>query len=401
MTAAALLIAATLQQATLTGVVRDSVDLEPVAFARVTVAGESGEPVMASGASDRFGAFVVPGVPAAGPVRVEVEAFGYAAWTRTYDMVPPDPVRVLLGPAPIGLEGLEVTAAGRAGDPMSLSRDGFVIDSVLLHSLPTILETDVLRATAVSPSASAPSDYIAVPFVRGGTSDGTPVLLDGVRLFNPFHLGGFVSAVNAEVVERATLLAGAGGDALPIGSLSGAIDIATRDGSRDRRRMGGGVGLGSARFSVEGPAGEGTSYLVDGRRTYIDGVTLALKEMGVIDEHLPYFFWDLHGKVTSDLGGVRRLSVSGYLSAESLKESYVHEGVTREMSMAWGNAVFSAHYRDRFGAGGIIDANLGHSRFGSDVNRVKYGHYDPGDDGAGSEPRRDTLVRRSGRGREI
>ena len=51
---------AALQQATLTGVVRDSVDLEPIAFARVTVAAVGGEVVAEPGISDRFGTFVVP-----------------------------------------------------------------------------------------------------------------------------------------------------------------------------------------------------------------------------------------------------------------------------------------------------------------------------------------------------
>ena len=180
-------------------------------------------------------------------------AFGYALWTRIYETLPTEPVRVLFVPAPIALEGLEVSVAGRAGDPISRSRDAFVIDSVLLRTLPTILETDVLRATAVSPSASAPSDYTSVPFIRGGTSEGTPVLLDGVRLFNAFHLGGFLSAINAEVVERASVLAGSGGDGMAMGSLSGAIDIATRDGARDEMRMAGSLGLASSRLSVEGP----------------------------------------------------------------------------------------------------------------------------------------------------
>ena len=178
----ATVLIATLPQATLTGVVRDSVDLEPIAFAQVAVTSVGGEMFTASGVSDRFGAFVVPGVPAAGPLRVEVGAFGYALWARTYAAPPSEPVRVLLSPAPISLEGLEVAVSGRPGDPLSVSRDAFVIDSVLIRSLPTILETDVLRAVAVSPSASAASDYASVPLIRGGTSDGTPVLLDGVRL---------------------------------------------------------------------------------------------------------------------------------------------------------------------------------------------------------------------------
>ena len=376
MTGAALLVAA-LQQAALTGVVRDSVDLEPVAFARVSASPAAGEAAAASGTSDRFGAFVVPGVAAAGPVRVEVSVFGYAAWARTYEAVPSDPVRVLLAPAPIGLEGLDAAVRGRAGDPLSVSRDAFVIDSALLRSLPTILETDVLRATAVSPSASASSDYMSVPFVRGGTGDGTPVLLDGVRLFNPFHLGGFVSAVNAEAVERATLLAGAGGEALAVGSLSGAIDIATRDGSRDRMRTSGALGLASARLSVEGPVGESASYLANGRSTWIDGFTRALNKTGIVDGHVPYFFRDLHAKVTADLDGMRRLSVSGYLNSESLDDVDAMENPdgreewTRRMTMKWGNAAFSVHYRDGFGANRIVDATVGHSRFVSDLIHVQ------------------------------
>ena len=392
MISTALLVAA-MQQATLSGVVRDSVDLEPIGFAHVTVTAAAGEAAVASGASDRYGAFVVADAPAGRAVRVEVAAFGYAVWTRQYESLPSEPIRVLLSPAPIGLEGLEVSISGRAGDPMSLSRDAFVIDSALIRTFPTILETDVLRAASVSPSASAPSDYTAVPFIRGGASDGTPVLLDGVRLFNAFHLGGFLSAINAEVVERATILAGSGGDGMAIGSLSGAILIATRDGSRDEMRMAGSLGLASSRLSVEGPIGGSVSYLLDGRRTYIDGFTAGLEKMEVIDGHLPYFFQDLHAKVTADLGGVRRLSVSGYLNSESLQIFDSLE--TRTMGLGWGNTAFSVHYRDRLGDNGIIDVNLGNSRFKSDLFAVGGGTpatVDGDGETRGYEPPSDTLL---------
>ena len=360
MTSALLIVA--LQQATLAGVVRDSIDLEPVAFAQVSVvAGDAA----GAGSSDRFGAFVIPDVPSVRGFRLEVTAFGYEPWVRSYTRLPVEPVRVLLQPSPIALEGIEVLTQGRAGDPISLSRDAFVVDSALMRTLPTILETDVLRATAVSPSASAPSDYAAIPYVRGGTSEGTPVLLDGIRLFNAFHLGGFLSAVNAEVVERAALLPGFGADVLEIGSLSGAIDIATRDGARDRHHMAGSVGLASSRLSVEGPVGEGLSYLVDGRRTYIDGFTRLLEEGGVIEQHLPYFFQDLHAKVTKDWGGIRRLSVSAYANSEAL--GHFDSQRTKTLDLQWGNAAFSMHYRDKVGANGLLDATVGRSRFSSDL----------------------------------
>ncbi|MDE2973719.1 MAG: TonB-dependent receptor plug domain-containing protein [Gemmatimonadota bacterium] len=370
--------------ATLTGVVRDSVSLEPVAFARVTVT-PLGSEAAAAGVSDRFGAFVVPAVPDSVPVRVDAGAFGYA-WARTYDLLPASPLRALLSPVPIGLEGLDVVGSERLGDPVSSSRDGFVIDTVLLRSLPATLDKDVGRAAAVSPSASAPSDFASLPYIRGGSSHGTPVLLDGMRLFNAFHFGGFISAINPEVVKRATVLAGPGVEGLAIGSLSGAIDIATRDGSRDRTRTAGSVGLASSRFSVEGPIGGSASYLVGARRTHpgvlLELVALGLEKTGVFgdpyrSEHdaedvRAYSFGDLHAKFTADLGGVRRLSVSGYLNSESMDYTLQHTRlgsptVVNKTAVTLGGAVFSAHYRDLLAAGAIVDATLGHGRFTSDL----------------------------------
>ena len=152
------------------------------------------------------------------------------------------------------------------------------------------------------------------------------------------------------------------------------------------------MGLASTRFSVEGPVNENISYLLDGRRTYIDGLTLGLKEMGIIDGHAPYFFRDVHAKVAADLGGVRRLSVSGYTNLESVNEVDAGERVTRRFATTWGNTAFSVHYRDRLGAKGIIDANLGQSHFTSEMIRVKDNHVGVDDDGAVYDPPPDTLL---------
>lgn len=247
MTTAALLLAL-IQQAPVSGVVRDSVSLEPVGFARITVSVPDGP--TASADSDRFGAFVVANAPA-GAVRVEVDAYGYSTWVRSYSELPPGELLVLLRPDPVPIDSIVVNVRGQVGNPISRSRDAFVVDTAFMRMIPAILETDALRAVAMSPSASAPSDRISIPYIRGGTSAETPVMLDGVRLFSPHHLGGFLSAVNAEAVERATLLTSSGDGAQPLGSLSGAIEIQTRDGTRDRRRVTGSLGLASSRLAVD------------------------------------------------------------------------------------------------------------------------------------------------------
>ena len=369
--------------ATLTGVVRDNTSLEPIAFAEVAVSPTGAAGGSATGLSDRYGAFAIPNA-SVGSVRIVASAFGYAEWARDYDQLPTGPIEILLAPAPIVLDSLGVEAGGRAGDPISVSRDAFVVDPAMIRAMPTVLETDVLRVMAISPSASAPSDFVSVPYVRGGTSEGTPVLLDGVRLFNPFHLGGFFSAVNAEAVDHATLLPSSGAGAQHIGSLSGAIEIATRDGARDRHRVAGAVGLASSRLTLEGPLGGGTSYLVDGRRTYVDMLTKGLEWAGVIDGHFPYSFSDLHAKLTRDLGGFRRLSVTGYLNSEGVwyeetRDDGGGEEVTGRAEFAWGNTALAVHYRDRLAGRAFLDVTIGHSRFGSNLLALDDLHRSPVD----------------------
>ena len=387
MTTAALLLVLS-QQVPVSGVVRDSVDLEPVAFARITISVADGP--TASADSDRFGAFVVANAPA-GAVRVKVDAHGYATWVRSYSELPRGELLVLLRPNPFAIDSLVVNVRGQAGNPIARSRDAFVVDTALMRMIPTILETDALRAVAMSPSASAPSDWISIPYIRGGTSAETPVMLDGVRLFSPHHLGGFLSAVNAEAVEQASLLTNSGDGAQPLGSLSGTIEIQTRDGARDRRRVTGSLGLASSRLAVEGPIGESASFIIDGRRTYIDLIFSGLRGFGATEAVVPYAFDDLHAKFTKDLGGVGRLSVTGYINSEAFDN--LDEEYKETAKLDWGNAAVVAHYRQRLGPATLVDATVGHSRFSSNILGLGGGsRLAAGLPGGAYEPPEDTVV---------
>jgi len=353
-------------QEDLQGVVRDSASLEPVAYARVTVAGRE----VREAVTDLYGAFVVTDVGLPGSTVVRVEALGYRAWEFEYahGEFPPDGVRVLLVGTPIQLEGIEV-AARRANDPLSVGSGTYLMDAEILRAQPVVLETDVLRATVLSPSASAASDWVSVPFIRGASAEGTPVRLDGVRLFNPFHAGGFVAALNAEAVKSVALVTGSSAGALATGSLSGALDITTRDGARDRFRTSGSVGLASARLSAEGPVGASTSFLIDGRRTYIDLLTKGIDAVGLAGPRVPYSFGDVHAKLTRDFGDVRRLSLTGYWNSELLdsRPEDVPQGdaaLNRATRAHWRNGAVAMHYRDLVGSRTLVDVNLGVSGFG-------------------------------------
>ena len=175
-----------LQQAVVTGVVRDSTSLEPLAGARVTVASlpVGGEELEST--SDRHGAFVVPVVRAdPGGVRVRVEMAGYAHWERAFDTVPTDPILVLLSALRPELEGIVVRSYGaRPGDPLSGSRDSYTVDPVLAASVPAVGEVDLLRTAELAPLASSPSDFSAMPYIRGAPNFALPRSCWMVRVYS-------------------------------------------------------------------------------------------------------------------------------------------------------------------------------------------------------------------------
>ena len=380
-TAAALL----LQQTVVAGVVRDSVGIAPLEGAQVTIEWAD-DARSATGVTDSYGAFVMS-LPNGGNggMHLRVELPGYAPWERAFDILPEDAINVVLAALPAELEGLDVVGAGtRSRGPLSSLPDRYVVDAEMVRTVPTVVVADVMRVTELSPAASSMSDMASVPYIRGVAAYGTPLTLDGVRLFNPLNLFGFFSSLPPSAIARVEVLPGSAGEGIGTGSLSGAMRVSTRDGSRDRRRVVAAIGAASAGVVVEGPMGEDKSYLVAGRRSHIDAFARGMEMLGLRDRGFPYFFQDLLAKIATDRGDMERISVTGYLSTESLNDLRTYdvacpgrmqeasgsgsqfgegerEGMRSDDDLASG--AVSVRYRRRIGSGGMVDATVGHSWF--------------------------------------
>ena len=377
-TAAAALL---LQQTVVAGVVRDSVGIAPLEGAQVTIEWAD-DARSATGVTDSYGAFVIS-VPNGGDggMHLRVELPGYAPWERAFDPLPEGSIPVLLSALPVELQGLDVLGGGvRPRTPLSAMREGYVVDRKLAEAVPALVEADVMRVAELSPAASSPSDYAPVPYIRGVPSYGTPVLLDGIRIFNPINFLGLFSSLAPEAIERLEVVPGSAGEGIGAGSLAGTMRVSSRDGSRDRVRTVAAIGVASAGATIEGPLGDGKSFLVTGRRAYVDAFTRGLERLGWVSEDTPYYFQDLHARLTADLGGIGRFSVNAYLSTEARgletecpgraqegsaggTEPEVEEWRQDERDWKWSNGAVSAQYRRRLWAGGVVDATLGHSWF--------------------------------------
>lgn len=342
------------------GAVLEAGRLEPVHFALVEIVGFGRSTV-----SDEDGLFSLGGAPA-DSFTIRVSAPGYAPLERHLGSGPAaSGVELYLTPQPVELAGLLVRGGQARVGARADAPGALVVDSALVSLVPTVVERDVLRTVQVLPSVTPGSDLNGAPYVRGGTPGQTPIVLDGVRLHNPYHLGGFVSSFEPSAVDAAVLRPG-GLPASEAGGLSGALEVHTRDGDRDSVRVNGGIGILSSAVTVSGPWNKG-SFLLSGRRTYIDLGSSVAQGLGLVGSSFPYRFWDLLGKATLDLGGRdRSLTFSSYLNREGFHDNGGYEG-------AWGSDAVGMRFRGLVRGGATLDAGVSTSGFAAHVSHIESG----------------------------
>ena len=173
---------------------------------------------------------------------------------------------------------------------LSLSKEGL--------DLFPLIDNDVFRAAHIFPGVTS-NDFSARFNLRGGEKDEIVVRLDGMELFEPYHLqdfGGAVSIIDLGVIRRADLLMG-GFPAEYGDKMSGVFDITAKTGNREEFAMNLGVDLINAHALLEGPLSDKGSWLISARRGYVD---LILALMGA-DEDLRPQYADLYSKIAYDL----------------------------------------------------------------------------------------------------
>jgi len=161
------------------------------------------------------------------------------------------------------------------------------------------------------PGVTARNDYSAGYNVRGGESDQNLVLLDGIPIYNPFHLGGLYSTFIEETVGDIRLLTG-GFPASYGGRLSSVLDVSSAEEGRQGVHGTVGVSLLSSRVVLGGALPSGVdSWNIAVRRTYADKVAEALSK-----ESLPYHFQDVQLHASHLLHGGGSLSITGYAGVD-------------------------------------------------------------------------------------
>ena len=294
------------QSAMVRGFVRDTENGEPLTGVNVILTTPDG--VIFGASSDFEGLYVIPALPA-GLFYLEGTFIGYETHRDT--------LTVSLGE--IVSHNFEIAFETRELDEILVvaEREGAGAAAVVA-GLQSVRPQDIDRIPAPDVSGDLVNYLVTLPgvvstgdqggqfFVRGGEPTQNLVLLDGMLVYQPFHLIGFYSAFPSSIINVTDVYAGGFGAKFG-GRLSSVISVASRNGNK--RRFEGDVSVAPfvSAARLEGPIiRDRLSVMLSGRLSVIDQGAEKL-----INQELPYSFDDQFGKIHANLSENSQLSFTG------------------------------------------------------------------------------------------
>ncbi|TAD87242.1 MAG: TonB-dependent receptor [Bacteroidetes bacterium] len=215
-----------------------------------------------------------------------------------------------------------------------------------IKQIPALLgEVDPLKALQFLPGVRNAGEGNAGIYVRGGGPDQNLIMLDDAVVYNSGHLFGFFSVFNGDAIKNVSLIKG-GMPSQYGGRLSSVVDVTMKDGNNQTLQTEGGIGLLASRFSVQGPVQKGkSSFLVAGRRTYIDALASPFLRKGNLAGS-GYYFYDLNTKMNFQLGPKDRLYLSGYFGRDVF--DFKNKERAFNTSIPWGNTTATVRWNHVF-----------------------------------------------------
>ncbi|MBN1756354.1 TonB-dependent receptor [bacterium] len=220
--------------------------------------------------------------------------------------------------------------------------------------------SDALNIARKLPGIDFLDDFASQPFFRGGSSDQSRIIFDRAPLYNPYHLGGLVSALNASSIRNLKIISGG----LPPHygeKLGGVLEFYPKDGSKSN--YSGNFNLsplwGSAQ--LEGPITSKASLIFTGK-------TALLKQ-------LPFDFYDFWGKLHLKPANWMNNSLGILFSGDQINfqgdESETLENTPQKIDFDWSSKLL--YWNNQFLLGGKLLSmlSLSYSSFGTRMDQTE------------------------------
>ncbi len=250
----------------------------------------------------------------------------------------------------------------------------------------TLGNTDVLESLKWMPGIQRAGEATGGLLVRGSGPDQNLYLIDGAPVYHPWHAFSLISTFQTDTFKDFSLYRGA----FPAefgGRLSAVLDAELRDGSRSQPSAKLGISGLNASFIMETPISKRSSFMLSGRRSYID--RLVGRNHPVEDEagrrdtlRTGYHFYDWSAKYSFRPDSRSTVSVSWYAGRDALDlrlpfdlsldfSSWLRPAdLFFEVDQEWGNRILSTRYQRLLSTRLFLTATLFHSRYRARENTL-------------------------------
>ena len=291
-------------------------------------------------ATDMNGYYIIQGV-AVGTHTILVSYVGFETYRSSITINNDESKRINISLVEKLVEMTEVdVTAERIQRRNNIQPSKINLSPRMMKAAPALAEPDLFRTIQALPGVLSTSEFSTGLVIRGGNTDQNLILLDGITVYNPSHLGGVFSNFIVDGVKEAELIKG-GYNAEYGGRLSAVLNVISREGNRNQFKGKANLSLLSAQTTLEGPFYKG-AWLVSGRRTYFDVLLPKILPEGTASRIPPYYFYDIQSHIFSDITPQDRVSISFYNGIDDLIFD------TFGLTAKWGNNTVSTHYRRGF-----------------------------------------------------
>ncbi|MCQ2229424.1 MAG: TonB-dependent receptor [Bacteroidales bacterium] len=233
-----------------------------------------------------------------GDITLQTTCIGYEKCCVNMAIKGDTTVTIVIQPKSTNLQEVVVSTYVPEREQVQMGKN--TITTELIKGMPSFVgEPDILKSTTYLPGISSGKEGYSNIYVRGADRGQNLVLLDGIKIYNTSHVGGFLSLFNSDVVKHVDVYKG-GFPAQYGGRASSVIDVVTKDGNREQLAGKASVGLISSSVMVEGPVGEKLSFYLAGRTSYYALFSAKkrkrFKETGE-GEYFNYTFFDINGRL--------------------------------------------------------------------------------------------------------
>jgi hypothetical protein len=325
---------------TVNGYVKDSATGETIVGATITIVGQS-----KTVSTNQYGFYSI--TLDEGSYGLSVSHVSYFAKQMDLSLTDNRELDILLPSKAAAMNEVVVFSRRKDANVRNAQMSKIELSINQIKGVPAFLgEVDILKTIQLLPGVRNAGEGNAGFYVRGGGPDQNLILLDDAVVYNTGHLFGFFSIFNSDAIKNVSLIKG-GMPAQYGGRLSSVLDVTMKDGNSNDYTAEGGIGLIASRLSLQGPIKKDrSSFMLSGRRTYIDALVkpFVSKESNAYGSG--YYFYDLNAKANFRFSEKDRLFLSGYFG----RDVFAFNNAKRSFraDIPWGNATGTVRWNHVF-----------------------------------------------------